>query len=356
MKEIFNRVMLFHKHDSFDKLEEISHLIKKTHLKIRDPLKDSEVNRPKPTKKSEIVDRYIQEFRRLIKESVLVEAEDEQFVEKEIKCAIDDLPCTMKMFEWAGISFGDAEAFRLYKAMKRLAKTSGATCLRFWGKYLGRKCDYFVIEGQLPYSEEAKSENGAEDRGKGINSHVYWVTDDLLSDWVQLPESEPRYIHAARNIKYLVTGNLNADLNTNPKFPGKERHFLRAQIARISHTTTIVPKDYLGPNEDNERLIKFSEEFASPAASDLNNVENWVHHYQNILLAGRAEHEIPNLPEEEVEEAVAALEEKDPFIERLKGINEDKQVHKTIDGAWVTKLVGNNQQYAADEGTSSYVC
>lgn len=85
MKEIFNRVMLFHKHDSFDKLEEISHLIKKTHLKIRDPLKDSEISKPKPTKKSEIVDRYIQEFRRLIKESVLLVAEDEQFIEKEIK-------------------------------------------------------------------------------------------------------------------------------------------------------------------------------------------------------------------------------------------------------------------------------
>ena len=70
MKEIFNRVMLYHKHDSFDKLEEISHLIKKTHLKIRDPLKDSDVAKPKAVLKSDIVNRYIQEFRRLIKESV----------------------------------------------------------------------------------------------------------------------------------------------------------------------------------------------------------------------------------------------------------------------------------------------
>jgi hypothetical protein len=51
-------------------LEEISHLIKKTHLKIRDPLKDSDVAKPKAVLKSEIVNRYIQEFRRLIKESV----------------------------------------------------------------------------------------------------------------------------------------------------------------------------------------------------------------------------------------------------------------------------------------------
>lgn len=85
MKEIFNRVMLYHTHDSFDKFEEISHLVKRSHLKITDPMKESDVNKPKPTKKSEIVDHYIQEFRRLIKESVLVEEEDEEFVEKEIK-------------------------------------------------------------------------------------------------------------------------------------------------------------------------------------------------------------------------------------------------------------------------------
>lgn len=261
----------------------------------------------------------------------------------------------MKMFEWSGISFGDAETYRLYKAMKRLAKTSGASNLRFWGKYLGRQSDYFVIEGQLPHPEEAKAAPGAEERGKGINSHVYWVTDDLLSDWIQLPDSEPKYIKAARHIKYVVTGNLNADLNTNPKFPGKERHFLRAQIARISHNTTIVPKDYYVPNADNDREVDYNEEFAAPSATDLNSLESWAHSYQNILIAGRAEHEPPNVPDEERDEAVTALEEKDPFIERLKGINEDKPVFKEIEGAWTAKLIGNSQKYAGGDGSVSYV-
>lgn len=260
------------------------------------------------------------------------------------------------MFEWCGISFGDQETFRIYKALKRLAKTSGATHLRFWGKFLGRQRDYFVIEGQLPYSEEAKAANHAEERGKGVNSHVYWVTDDLLDDWVQLPDSEPKYITAARQIKYIVTGNLNADLNTNPKFPGKERHFLRAQIARISHTTTIIPNGFMGPNEENDKEIQYTEEFVAPSVTDLSNLENWVHNYQNILLAGRAEHEAPNVPEEELDEAMAALEEKDPLIERLKGINEDKPVFKELEGAWTVKLVGNPQQYAGEEGTVAYNC
>jgi radial spoke head protein 4A len=43
-------------------------------------------------------------------------------------------------------------------------------------------------------------------------------------------------------IKHIFTGNLNATIDSNPTFPGKERHFLRAQIARITHGTVIIPK------------------------------------------------------------------------------------------------------------------
>ncbi len=77
--------MLYHQNDSFERLEEISQLIKKTHLKIKDPLKEADASKHKPILKSEIVDRYIHELRRLIKESVLLAEEDEGFVEKEIK-------------------------------------------------------------------------------------------------------------------------------------------------------------------------------------------------------------------------------------------------------------------------------
>ena len=42
--EVFNRIMLHHPSDAFEKFEEISHLIKQTHLKIRDPAFDYEIN------------------------------------------------------------------------------------------------------------------------------------------------------------------------------------------------------------------------------------------------------------------------------------------------------------------------
>jgi len=37
LTEIFNRIIQHHKYDAYEKFEEISHLIKKTHLKIIDP-------------------------------------------------------------------------------------------------------------------------------------------------------------------------------------------------------------------------------------------------------------------------------------------------------------------------------
>ena len=44
LTEVFNRIMMHHPYDAFDKFEEISHLVKSTHLKLKDPLNDYEVN------------------------------------------------------------------------------------------------------------------------------------------------------------------------------------------------------------------------------------------------------------------------------------------------------------------------
>lgn len=44
LTEVFNRIMMHHPYDAFEKFEEISHLVKQTHLKIKDPAFDFEVN------------------------------------------------------------------------------------------------------------------------------------------------------------------------------------------------------------------------------------------------------------------------------------------------------------------------
>lgn len=78
---------------------------------------------------------------------------------------------------------------------------SGATHLRFWGKILGINKDYFIVEGHLLDSEEENNDPISEQRGQGINKQVYWVTDNVLEDWVQLPDVHPSHIDAARHVK-----------------------------------------------------------------------------------------------------------------------------------------------------------
>ena len=43
-----------------------------------------------------------------------------------------------RMFEWAGIGFGEEIMYRMQKAIRKLAILSGASSLRFWGKIYGQ--------------------------------------------------------------------------------------------------------------------------------------------------------------------------------------------------------------------------
>ena len=120
---------------------------------------------------------------------------------------------------------------------------SGATSLKLFGKIYGINKDYWIVSGSLPkdwMEEPAKA--GQEKRGDGANSTIYWVTDNLLKDWIQLPDVKPEQIMVARMIKYMFTGDLNANIDSCPPFPGKERHLLRAQLARLTHATELCPK------------------------------------------------------------------------------------------------------------------
>lgn len=100
-------------------------------------------------------------------------------------------------------------------------------------------------------------------------------------------------------IKYLCTGDLEAEINTFPTFPGVEKNFLRAQIARISGSTTISPINYYQFNEDEEEeqieedalRENFIEnpEYEPMTIYDLTDptLTNWVHHTAYILPQGR---------------------------------------------------------------------
>jgi radial spoke head protein 4A len=75
---------------------------------------------------------------------------------------------------------------------------SGAEALRFAGKIFGTQKDFWIAIGRLPQAEEDSKDATVEPRGKGLNETVFWVTDNLLNDWIQLPDCNPVHVQQAR--------------------------------------------------------------------------------------------------------------------------------------------------------------
>jgi hypothetical protein len=61
---------------------------------------------------------------------------------------------------------------------------SGASSIKFFGKIFGSQKDYWIAQGTI-VGEEEKSKNPLkEKRGEGANTHIFWVTENLLKDWI----------------------------------------------------------------------------------------------------------------------------------------------------------------------------
>ncbi len=245
------------------------------------------------------------------------------------------------MLEWAGISFGEEETFKLGKSLKRLAVTSGAGSIKFCGKMYITNKDYWLASGHLMPGEEHTHAN-CEKRGEGVNQLVFWVTDNLLNDWIQLPDCRPEHIACARMMQHVLTGDLNATIDSNPPFPGKERHYLRAQLARIFAATTIIPKGLCEFDEETKE-VKFAEDFAVPGTEELKSLEAWGNLFQVILKAGTMSHIMPaEWSDEKKEEEAAKLEADDKSEERFRALNEHAPI-AGMETAWLSKVVGDTQ-------------
>ena len=61
---------------------------------------------------------------------------------------------------------------------------SGAERMRFAGKILGSEKDYWIVSGVLVEPQENNADPNVEKRGSGANQIVFWVTDNLLNDWI----------------------------------------------------------------------------------------------------------------------------------------------------------------------------
>lgn len=202
---------------------------------------------------------------------------------------------------------------------------------------------------------------GLEERGSGVNELVYWVSSNSLSDWTILPDATPALLLATRSTKVKFTGNLERDIITNPFFFGQERHYLRAQIARISHSTTIMPGGLHKLTEDNPReieAIEFEEEEKAykPSTETQSVLSNWVHSKKSILNNNRVSHLEPEdgeFGELEPEEIVKLQDKRDPPEARLKPLTEDAS-QSGEDAAWTIRLYGDQTPTPGVKGSNHH--
>lgn len=103
-----------------------------------------------------------------------------------------------------------------------------------------------------------------------------------------LPDLYASELAASKAIKVMFTGDLNRKIITNPFFFGTEKEHLRAVIARISFSTTLMPKGMYQLNEDDPRQIDPTPadddgKKPEPSTQEMCKLSNWVHATSNIL-------------------------------------------------------------------------
>jgi len=342
---IIDKVVLQKPDDPFGALEVLSRL-----LKVETPQSES-------FEENEIEAMKTKATSMMAVTAVPTEGEGEGAAPKTV-CAIPDFMEESAMLEWAGVGFGELESYQIMCSLRKLAADSsedGIKQLRFWGKILGISADYYVAEGQLE-AEGDPDENDPtyEKQGEGCNAFTFWVTTSLTGKWEKLPHTRAKHIIAARKIKKIMTGDLNAKVITHPHFPGPaekepfstEKELLRAQIAQITADTVLCIKGFMVLDEEGNLDQEAMEKFVTPPVSDLAKLDGWTHERDHILKSGRTKHdEIPEDAEEEEEkkkaEKMKKEQEADPKRSRVRSIATDPDLQ------WAVRQGGDKSLYSA---------
>lgn len=216
----------------------------------------------------------------------------------------DLMSLNKSVYSWAGIDFGEYSTLILQKTLKKLAVDNNISNLRLWGKILGTEKDYYIAEGSAENpAAEAEPPADFEARGTGVNTYGYWVANSPMGPWTVLEDLNCQDLAASRTIKTMFTGNLDREIVTNPFYFRKERHFLRAQISRISMATTLVPARIYRFQEDSaveiEENVPEEGPIPVPSSEEMENKANWLHYTRNILKCNRISHMDPVVEEEQ---------------------------------------------------------
>ena len=350
----FNTLVMYYPEDVLDKFEEVSYLLKDDDKGKISKFLNIE-NRIDHKVKTAWQGGLVSKVESLLDKK---QEDGDEPVEAPTAGKVSNLFADFEVFEWAGVSFGSDELFRLQQSLTRLSISSGSERLRFWGKVYGTQKDYYIAEGFVQATDEDGTEKpiGFEERGAGTNQFVYWVTDNPLNNWTMLPDITPDMLKASRAIKVMFTGNLEHQIITNPFFFGLEKHYLRAQIARISHSTSIMPRGLHKTTEDYPmeiEPIEFEDESKKyvPTSATQSHLSNWVHALKSILKWNRVSHllDVEEFEAIETEEVNKILNTRDPVEPRLKQLTEDVSALEN-EPAWTLRVVGDQVGIATING------
>ena len=256
--------------------------------------------------------------------------------------AVADVMYERTLFECAGVGLSSDESYRVYVSLVQLQKSKDLASVRFFGKVLGAPGDYYVAEGV--YNTPPEPEEGyeppppppgapVEESGVGCNKYVYFAANDPSGTWTALPDVTPQQIVCSKRIRKYLTGSLEADVRAYPPFPGQEKAYLRALIARIVAATTLCPAGKFAlaeePSEEPTEVEIGTEEGQRSAitAGALGESAGWVTRYMGILDIGRC----TNPPVEE--------EEEDPDNPKPPAPEPQKEMpylSPLVDGEWTT--------------------
>ena len=193
---------------------------------------------------------------------------------------------------------------------------------------------------------------------KGVNKYMYYVCSDLCNEWEELDDVKPLQLIASRRVTYTFTGELNKKIITNPHFPGTEKDYLRCQIARISHNTTIIPitpaingqQSQWKVNTENKREMEKNEESRPVRIQEAISLKNWVHFAPGLLKEGRTVHTEREAPEGvDPDEFKKQMEAKDKFDDLLAPVDSDMKLTSSIPNikipAWKLQFMYDDKVY-----------
>uniref|UniRef100_A0A0C9QX34 RSPH4A protein n=1 Tax=Fopius arisanus TaxID=64838 RepID=A0A0C9QX34_9HYME len=397
LSELLAKILSERPKNAVDLFENYSKELKEERLRVKSNLHDLYLPPPEYTE----AEKLIKLFR--------VPRENENYVNElndETENVPPDLMDLFSYLENIDVGFPKSDIVILNLTIRRLMREQPIINVRFWGKILGKPLNYYVVEGELSQSEisrrlEQLETGGVEKRdesnektidederdvedsganvsgedyederstlesvfpaleegeervvipseaiGTGANKKVYFICNSPGQDpWVELPPVTPEQIIISRKILRHFTGCLETPISTYPAYPGVEKNYLRAQIARITASTSVSPIGYFTFSKDEEEIeeeeideeeeenenggeISVNPHYDPLPTKELtdSSLANWCHHVDYILEQGRTIWWNPGgeeSPQEELEE-----EEEEDESEEDSEKSEDKKIPK----------------------------